>query len=81
MTFYETDQMFQWVCDKCGLSAEFPPNDFWRCWGELKARGWRAIKSADEGFGHSWSHRCAVCTRKFAESVLDEPYPLRKVKG
>jgi Fe2+ or Zn2+ uptake regulation protein len=74
MSFEEFEDAFVWRCDDCGLVAEFPPRDFWRCKDEIKARGWRFER--EEG---TWWHKCARCAKKNenAANVLDRPIKRR----
>jgi hypothetical protein len=68
MSFEETKQGFFWTCNTCGLVAEFPPLDFWRALGELKARGWRIERDSDG----DWVHYCSKCKKSGAE-ILSMP--------
>jgi hypothetical protein len=71
--FSEFDDCFQWKCDKCGLTAEFAPGDFYRALGELKARGWGIVRDDD-----GWAHYCAKHKRSAAQ-ILD--MPSNKLRG
>jgi hypothetical protein len=64
MSFEEHPDCFIWRCDKCGHEAVFPPNDFWDCVAELKARRWGF--SPPQG-GDDWSHYCGRCRKPLAE--------------
>jgi hypothetical protein len=66
MSFYEYEDCFVWSCDRCGKSAEFPPNDFWSALAELKSRGWR-VERGREG----WAHTCPGCRKGEAARLLD----------
>jgi hypothetical protein len=72
MTFEEFPDAFVWQCEKCGLTAEFPRNDFYACVAELRARGWQFHRDdPDEGF--QWHHKCVRC-RPTADEILDRPF-------
>jgi hypothetical protein len=67
MCFIEADGLFQWSCDHCNDSVEFPANNFWDRWGELKARGWRAYYDSDHD-GQGWRHQCGKCKHKHQQT-------------
>lgn len=67
MSFQEFEDAFVWTCDRCGLRAEFPPNDFWGALAQLKSRRWE-IDRDEEG----WGHVCGRC-RKTGAEILDMP--------
>ena len=72
MSFDEDEFSFNWHCDGCGLSAEFPrggPGSFMSGVDELKRRGW-LIERDREG---DWHHHCGKCRRGMAARVLDMP--------
>jgi hypothetical protein len=76
--FIEADGLFQWECDDCNRTVEFPADDFWSRWGDLKARGWIAHFERDsEGAG--WMHRCSNC-RKTAAEILNMRFGDRRPK-
>ena len=67
MSVEEFNDAFVWSCNGCGLTAEFPPENFYRCVAELKHRGWRITRDRNE-----WVHQCGRCVRKEnVVSVLD----------
>lgn len=68
MSFSEHEDCLQWQCDTCGLSIQFPPDNFWGAHGELKSRGWSFIR---DDFDGSWSHSCAKCKAKNLKGILD----------
>jgi len=70
MSFSEYEVCFEWRCDGCGLTVEFPPHNFSACWAELKSRGWRASRDTEED-GVSWSHKCGRCARKAVAELLN----------
>jgi len=72
MSFSEYETAFIWECDRCRLTEEFPPGNFWGAWGELKARGWRAHRDSD-GQEVDWSHSCGKCAREAVRGILDRP--------
>ena len=59
MAFSEWEDCFQWTCDGCSKSAEFPPGDFWQALAELKSRGWRIGRD-----NNGWSHHCQRCQQR-----------------
>ena len=68
MSFEEYDDAFVWRCDGgCGLTAEFPPRNFYACKDEIKARGWRITRDGVDG---AWSHMCARCVKKEAAGAV-----------
>jgi hypothetical protein len=66
LSFEEDADSFKWTCDNCGLDADFASiADFYRCVGELKARGWQFSKDRD-GY---WGHLCSKCRPKKTSTV------------
>jgi hypothetical protein len=71
MSFSEYEDVFVWSCEKCDLTAQFPPNDFYGCVAEIKARGW-LIERDSEG---EWHHYCGRCRSKVnSAKVMDMPF-------
>jgi hypothetical protein len=70
MCFSEYDECFEWKCEACGLTVEFPRNgagSFMAAVHELKARGWLIARGRELG---EWHHYCAQCRRGMAARIL-----------
>ena len=68
MSFEEYEDCFVWKCNTCHKEVLFPPNDFFDCVAELKARGWTFSRD-NEGV---WNHTCAYCNYKSRQIPIME---------
>ena len=85
MSMSEYEDAFVFICNGCGLQAEFErggPGAFMACVSEIKSRGWRIVRE-DGDYSHFCSGkecRASVAKKQSARAaeLLDRPF--RSVK-